>query len=132
MFSTSANPCASGVTSQASSATKSTFRRVRTDPLVFVFPSDHRLASHATVAPQEIVGETFYLPSKSAPTVRRIVLDYLGQAGRPQTRPRSAQRCPCDLDDRIDAWRHDPAGLHQAIFAADDHHTACAWRGTCD
>ncbi|MEN3348628.1 MAG: LysR family transcriptional regulator, hca operon transcriptional activator, partial [Bradyrhizobium sp.] len=56
-------------------------RRVRTDPLIFVFPSDHRLASQATVAPQEIVGETFYLPSKSAPTARRIVLDYLGQAG---------------------------------------------------
>ena len=56
-------------------------RRVRTDPLVFVFPSDHRLASQAAVAPEEIKGETFYLPSKSAPAVRRIVLDYLGRAG---------------------------------------------------
>jgi LysR family hca operon transcriptional activator len=28
------------------------YRRVRTDPLVFVFPSDHRLASLAAVAPQ--------------------------------------------------------------------------------
>src|SRR5665213_1111356 len=28
-------------------------RRVRTDPLMFVFPSDHRLASQAAVAPQE-------------------------------------------------------------------------------
>lgn len=56
-------------------------RRVRTDPLVFVFPSDHRLASQATVAPEEIRGETFYLPSKSAPAVRSIVLDYLGRAG---------------------------------------------------
>jgi LysR family hca operon transcriptional activator len=56
-------------------------RRVRTDPLVFVFPSDHRLASQDAVAPEEIRGETFYLPSKSAPAVRRIVLDYLGRAG---------------------------------------------------
>ncbi|MDN3275651.1 LysR substrate-binding domain-containing protein [Frankia sp. RB7] len=57
------------------------YRRVRTDPLVFAFPSDHRLASQAAVAPEEIRDETFYLPSKSAPAVRRIVLDYLGRAG---------------------------------------------------
>jgi LysR family hca operon transcriptional activator len=57
------------------------YARVRTDPLVFVFPSDHRLASHATVAPQEIVNETFYLPSKAAPAVRRVVLDYFSRAG---------------------------------------------------
>jgi LysR family transcriptional regulator, hca operon transcriptional activator len=56
-------------------------RRVRTDPLVFVFPSDHRLASQTAVAPQEIVNETFYLPSKSAPAVRRVVLEYLDRAG---------------------------------------------------
>jgi len=56
-------------------------RRVRTDPLVFVFPSDHRLASQAAVAPEEIVGETFYLPSKSAPAVRRAVLEYFNRAG---------------------------------------------------
>ena len=57
------------------------FKRVRTDPLVFVFPSNHRLASQAAVAPQEIVNETFYLPSKSAPAVRRLVLAYLDRAG---------------------------------------------------
>ena len=56
-------------------------RRVRTDPLVFVFPSDHRLASQAAVAPHEIVNETFYLPSKAAPAVRRVVLEYFNRAG---------------------------------------------------
>ena len=56
-------------------------RRVRTDPLIFVFPSDHRLASQATVAPEDIVNETFYLPSKSAPAVRRVVLEYFNRAG---------------------------------------------------
>ncbi|WP_245305954.1 LysR substrate-binding domain-containing protein [Bradyrhizobium sp. LTSP849] len=56
-------------------------RRVRTDPLIFVFPSDHRLASHATVAPQEIASETFYLPSRAAPAVRSVVLDYFNRAG---------------------------------------------------
>lgn len=56
-------------------------RRVRADPLVFVFPTDHRLASQAAVAPEEIRDEIFYLPSKSAPSVRRAVFDYLGRAG---------------------------------------------------
>lgn len=56
-------------------------RRVRSDPLVFVFPSDHRLAQQAAVAPQDVVNETFYLPSKSAPAVRRVVLRYLDGAG---------------------------------------------------
>src|SRR5271156_980818 len=37
------------------------YKRVRTDPLVFVFQSDHRLASHAAVAPREIANETFCL-----------------------------------------------------------------------
>ena len=57
------------------------YARVRTDPLVFVFPSDHRLASHPTIAPREIANETFYLPSKSAPSVRRVVVEYFNRAG---------------------------------------------------
>jgi LysR family transcriptional regulator, hca operon transcriptional activator len=57
------------------------WKRVRTEPLVFVFPSDHRLASQAAVAPQEIVNERFYLPSKSAPAVRRAVLEFFNRAG---------------------------------------------------
>src|ERR1700710_1945116 len=57
------------------------YRRVRTDPLVFVFPSDHRLASQTAVAPQEIANETFYLPSKAAPAVRRVVVEYFNRAG---------------------------------------------------
>ena len=56
-------------------------KRVRTDPLIFVFPSDHRLASQQAIAPEEIVNETFYLPSKSAPAVRHIVLEYFNRAG---------------------------------------------------
>ena len=57
------------------------YRRVRTDPLVFVFPSNHRLAAQTAVAPEDVAGETFYLPSKSAPAVRRVVLDYFNRAG---------------------------------------------------
>jgi LysR family hca operon transcriptional activator len=54
---------------------------VRTDPLVFVFPSNHRLASQAAVAPEDVVNETFYLPSRAAPAVRRVVLEYFNRAG---------------------------------------------------
>jgi LysR family transcriptional regulator, hca operon transcriptional activator len=57
------------------------YKRVRTDPLMFAFPSDHRLASQTAIAPQAIVNETFYLPSKSAPAVRRVVLEYFNRAG---------------------------------------------------
>jgi LysR family hca operon transcriptional activator len=57
------------------------YKRVRTDPLVFVFPSDHRLSSHTAVAPEEIANEIFCLPSKAAPAVRRLVLEYFNRAG---------------------------------------------------
>ena len=57
------------------------FKRVRTDWLVFVFPSDHRLASEEAVSPQEIANETFHFPSKAAPAVRRAVPDYFNRAG---------------------------------------------------
>jgi LysR family hca operon transcriptional activator len=57
------------------------YARVRTDPLVFAFPSDHRLASQAAIAPREIADETFYLPSKSAPAVRRVVVEYFNRSG---------------------------------------------------
>jgi LysR family hca operon transcriptional activator len=55
--------------------------RVRTDPLVFVFPSDHRFSSQAAVGPEEIGNEAFCLPSKAAPAVRRAVLEYFDRAG---------------------------------------------------
>jgi LysR family transcriptional regulator, hca operon transcriptional activator len=57
------------------------YRRVRTDPLVFVLPSDHRLASRKAVGPHDVMNETFYLPSKAAPAARRVVLDYFNRAG---------------------------------------------------
>jgi LysR family hca operon transcriptional activator len=57
------------------------YRTVRTDPMVLVLPSKHRLAAHTEVAPQELVNEAFCLPSKSAPAVRRAVLEYLSRSG---------------------------------------------------
>jgi LysR family hca operon transcriptional activator len=57
------------------------YAHVRTDPLVVAFPSDHRWASQAAVEPQEIANEAFYVPSKSAPSVRRAVLEYFKGTG---------------------------------------------------
>jgi LysR family transcriptional regulator, hca operon transcriptional activator len=57
------------------------YKRVRTDSMLFVLPRDHRLASHTAIAPQEIANEIFCLPSRAAPTVRRVVLDYFSRAG---------------------------------------------------
>jgi LysR family transcriptional regulator, hca operon transcriptional activator len=57
------------------------YKPVRTDLLLFAFPSDHRLASQAAIAPQEVAVENFCLPSKSAPAVRRVVLEYFNRAG---------------------------------------------------
>jgi LysR family hca operon transcriptional activator len=57
------------------------FKRVRTDQLIFVFPSDHRLASQKAIAPKEVANETFILPSNTSPSVRRVVLAYFGRAG---------------------------------------------------
>jgi LysR family hca operon transcriptional activator len=42
---------------------------------------DRRRPSQAAVAPQEVINETFYLPSKAAPAARRVVLEYFNRAG---------------------------------------------------
>jgi LysR family transcriptional regulator, hca operon transcriptional activator len=57
------------------------YRRVSTEPLIVVFPSDHRLASREAVELREIVGETFIIPSNTAPTLRVVIDDYLKRSG---------------------------------------------------
>jgi LysR family transcriptional regulator, hca operon transcriptional activator len=57
------------------------YRRVTTEPLIVVFPSDHRLASRDAVEPREIVGESFIIPSNTAPTLRVVIEDYLKRSG---------------------------------------------------
>jgi len=99
-------------------------RRVRTDPLIFVFPSDHRLASQVAVAPEEIVNETFYFPSKAAPAVRRAVFGVFNQPcwSRSQARIRGAQCRPCNLNDHVDARGYAVTGLHKTLSARDNNH----------
>jgi LysR family hca operon transcriptional activator len=57
------------------------FTHVRSDPLIFVFPSDHRLASHEAIEAREILNEPFIFPSHTAPAVRCAVEKYLKRSG---------------------------------------------------
>jgi LysR family hca operon transcriptional activator len=57
------------------------YRRVITEPFLVVLPSDHRLAAHDAIELREIVGETFLIPSKTAPTSRLVIEDYLKRSG---------------------------------------------------
>jgi LysR family hca operon transcriptional activator len=57
------------------------YRRVLSEPLVAVFPSDHRLASHEAIDLREFAGETFIIPSNTAPTLHALVSDYLERSG---------------------------------------------------
>jgi LysR family hca operon transcriptional activator len=57
------------------------YKRVTTEPFVVMVPSDHRLAGHDAVDLREIVGETFIIPSKTAPTSRAVIEDYLKRSG---------------------------------------------------
>jgi LysR family hca operon transcriptional activator len=57
------------------------YRRLITEPFVVMFPSDHHLAAHDAVELREIVGETFIIPSKTAPTSRVAIEDYLKRSG---------------------------------------------------
>ena len=57
------------------------YKRVTTEPFVVMVPSDHRLAGYDAVDLREIVGETFIIPSKTAPTSRAVIEDYLKRSG---------------------------------------------------
>jgi LysR family transcriptional regulator, hca operon transcriptional activator len=57
------------------------YKRVRTEPLILVFPRGHRLAARKAVHLREIKGEPFIKPSKTAPTLRKIIEDSLKRSG---------------------------------------------------
>ena len=90
------------------------YRRVITEPLVVVLPSDHRLAAHDAIELREIVGETFIIPSKTAPTLARCDRG-LPEAVRPgyHSGSRSGQHYPCGVHDRVDRRRSAAARLRK-------------------
>ena len=79
-------------------ATDLMFKVVATEPFVVVLPSDHSLASHEVINPQDIVGETFIGVSNTAPVTRVVIDDYLSgpalTSGRITKRTIWQWRCP--------------------------------------
>ena len=62
-----------------------------------MLPSDHRLAAHDAIELRELVGETFIIPSKTAPTSRVVIEDYFkalsnGTASKPASAGRTGRR----------------------------------------
>jgi LysR family hca operon transcriptional activator len=51
------------------------------EPLIVVLPSDHRLASHEAISPQDLAGETFIGMADQAPVLRAIIEDYVRRSG---------------------------------------------------
>jgi LysR family transcriptional regulator, hca operon transcriptional activator len=56
------------------------FKTVTQEPLVVVLPSDHRLAASDSIALTEIASEPFINVSKTAPSLRTVIDDYIQQS----------------------------------------------------
>ena len=57
------------------------FKRLTSEPLFVILPSDHRLAVLEAISPRDIEGETFVNVSDTAPTLRVVIDDYLRKSG---------------------------------------------------
>jgi len=57
------------------------YRVIAREPLIVVLPSDHRLAARESIALESLAGETFIGMSDTAPTLRRMIEDYIASAG---------------------------------------------------
>ena len=57
------------------------YRLLTREPLIFVLPSDHRLAAAAAIGLEEIAEEPFILVSHTAPVLRAVIDDYLMKSG---------------------------------------------------
>ncbi len=57
------------------------YRLVTKEKLMVVLPSDHRLASRKAIALADITAETFLGMSRTAPTLRIVIDDYLKRSG---------------------------------------------------
>ena len=57
------------------------FKRLISEPLIVILPSDHRLATLEAIRPRDIEGETFVNVSATAPTLRIVIDDFPTEAG---------------------------------------------------
>jgi LysR family transcriptional regulator, hca operon transcriptional activator len=57
------------------------YKRVRTEPLIVVFPRHHRLAMRKSVRLRDLRDERLLMPSRTAPTLRKVIEDSLVRHG---------------------------------------------------
>jgi LysR family hca operon transcriptional activator len=57
------------------------YKRMRSEPLIVVLPRGHRLAARKAIPLRDLRDEPFIKPSKTAPTLRKIIEDALRRAG---------------------------------------------------
>ena len=57
------------------------YRTIVSEPLLVAMPSDHRLATHEHVHPEELRAETFLGMSNTAPSLQRVIDEYLCKRG---------------------------------------------------
>ena len=57
------------------------YKCVRSEPLVVVLPRGHRLAARKAIQLRDLKDEPFIKPSKTAPTLRKIIEDSLRRSG---------------------------------------------------
>jgi LysR family transcriptional regulator, hca operon transcriptional activator len=58
-----------------------TFRGLIKEPLVAVVPAGHRLASRSEIRPEDIAGEIYITPTRSAPALKKAIDGYAAKAG---------------------------------------------------
>jgi LysR family transcriptional regulator, hca operon transcriptional activator len=57
------------------------FRLLVKEPLMVVLPRDHRLAALKSIAPRDLVSETFVTVDDTAPVLRMVIDNYLKRSG---------------------------------------------------
>lgn len=57
------------------------YRTIVSEKLIVALPSDHRLAAQESIRPEELAAEMFLGMSKTAPSLQRVIDEYLGKAG---------------------------------------------------
>ena len=57
------------------------YRTIVSEPLCVAMPSDHRLAAQESIRPEDLAAETFLGMSNTAPSLQRVIDEYLGKIG---------------------------------------------------
>ena len=57
------------------------FKFLIKEPLVAVLPAGHRLAARREITPQDIAGETYVAPTRTAPVLKTVIHAYAARSG---------------------------------------------------